>query len=130
MSRLKRRIEKLFNLAREAVNLINEKDGVWFLRLVRIAARSPARSIATPEVLFKRRFKRRGDEVGERRLPDPGRAVEENMLRHPAALLGGINSDAHIRLHLFLPHIFVPATGRSAASREEGREGDSSEGLT
>ena len=105
------------------MNLINEKDGVW-LEVGENSGKVAGAFNRDAGSAFQRRFKRRGDEVGERRLPDSGRAVEENMLRHPAALLGGINSDAHIRLHLFLPHIFVPATGTERRVKGGGQRGE------
>jgi len=52
-----------------------------------------------------------GNDVRERRLPKPGRAVEEQVVERFVALLGGVDSDAEVVLELLLADEFIKPPG-------------------
>ena len=76
-------------------------------RLVSIAARSPAFSITGPAVERIGDAELVGDDVGERRLAEPGRAVEQHVIERFAALLRRRNRDLEVLAHAVLADVFV-----------------------
>ena len=104
---LKRRVQKLFNLVGELVNLINEEDGARF------EIREDSSKVAC--ALYRdsgrrldRGFKGVGDEVGERGLADAWRAIEKEVFGHVATVLGRGEHHLHVRFHVPLAYVFIP----------------------
>src|SRR5213593_504382 len=77
---------------------MNRTSPPW--RLVRIAARSPARDTDRHPQLV-------GDDVRERRLPHPGWAVERDVLKRLAARLRRLDEDAQVAFDLVLIDVLV-----------------------
>jgi hypothetical protein len=76
------------------VDLVDGED-VVLLEVRRIAARSPARSTAGPEVM-RRNAHLAGDDVRERGLPRPG--GRESVVERLVTVLGGVDRDAEVVL--------------------------------
>ena len=76
-------------------------------RFVSIAARSPAFSITGPAVDRIAHAELVGDDVGERRLAEPGRAVEQHVIERLAALLGRGDRHLQVLAHAILPDVVV-----------------------
>ena len=70
--------------------------------LVRIAARSPARSSAGPDVMCSVHAHLGRDDAGQRRLAQPGRPGEEQVVDRLAPAAGGLEDDAEVLLQLAL----------------------------
>ena len=76
-----------------------------------MAAKSPVRAMAGPEVVRMEAPKLVGHHRGERGLAQPRRAREQNMIRRLAAPLGRRDHDAEGFLHLRLAQIVVEPFG-------------------
>ena len=84
---------------------MNSTSRAW--RLVSIAARSPAFSITGPAVGPDRHAELVGDDVGERRLAEPGRAVEQHVIERFAALLRRGDRDVQVLADALLADVVV-----------------------
>jgi hypothetical protein len=60
-----------------------------------------------------------GDDVGERRLAQAGRAVEQHVIERLAARLGGLDGDSRLSLTLSCPMNSRRRCGRSFSSKDE-----------
>ena len=76
-------------------------------RLVRMPARSPGFSSTGPEVDRIARAELVGDDIGQRRLAQPGRAVEQHVIERFAALLRRRNRHLQVLAHAVLPDVVV-----------------------
>ena len=76
-------------------------------RLVSSAARSPGRSSTGPDVPRMRDAQLGGDDVRERRLAEPGRAVEQHVVEHVAARARGGDLHAQVLAHVLLADVLV-----------------------
>ena len=75
-------------------------------RLVRIAARSPARSSTGPEVCLQVHAHLARDDVRERGLAQAGRAEEQHVVERFLALARGLDEDFELLADLLLAHVF------------------------
>ncbi len=75
-------------------------------RLVRMAARSPARWITGPEVARKPTPELAGDDLGERGLAEAGGAVQQHVVQRLAAGAGGLDEDGEVLARGFLADEF------------------------
>ena len=92
---LHRRVERLLDRAAEAVDLVDEEDAAGLQRGeeggdVGLALERRARG------LDQRHAELGGDDVGERGLPQPGRAGEEDVVERLAAAAGGLDEDPQL----------------------------------
>ena len=71
--------------------------------------RSPLIWSVGPEVCWKAASEFVGDDVGERRLAEAGRAVEQDVIECFAAGLGGLDGDVEILFDLVLADEFLQA---------------------
>ena len=71
-------------------------------RLVRIAVRSPLICSVGPEVCWNADAQLVGDDVGQRRLAQSRRPVEQNVVQRFAARLGRLDGDFEIVFDLVL----------------------------
>ncbi len=105
------------------MNLVDEEH-VPLFELATIAARSPARSIAGPEVCDVDVQLAR-DDVRERGLAQPRRPRKENVIENLAALAGGLDRHARIFLRRSWPTNSArdvgAATGRDCDLRDRSR---------
>ena len=83
-----------------------------------MAARSPGRSMAGPARGVDVHAELAGDDVGERRLAQAGRAVEQDVVRRLPALPGGREQDREVVLDLRLADVL-----REDARPEAGLDG-------
>ena len=103
---LHRRVEDLFDRRRHAVHFVDEEH------LARLQVAEHRREIAG---LLDHRPGRRphrdaqlvGDDVRQRRLAEPGRAVEQHVVERFAALLRGGDRDVQILAQPVLPDVLV-----------------------
>ena len=86
---------------------MNSTSPDW--RFVRIAARSPARSRTGPEVDLIEHAQLVGDDVRQRRLPEPRGTAEQDMVQRLAAGLRRLDEHGQVVLDPFLAHeVFEP----------------------
>ena len=111
---LHRRIEHLFHGVGQAVNLVDEQHVA--LREIRhqrdqIARALDGRAAGDADV----RPHLGGDDVGQRRLAQAGRTVEQDMIQRLASLARRLNVDIQAVLHRLLAHVFAQRFGAQAA---------------
>ena len=85
-------------------------------RLVRMAARSPARWITGPEVARKPTPSSRATICAKRRLPEAGRPVQQHMVERLAPAARGLDEDARFSRLAFWPMNSASVCGRRLAS--------------
>ena len=101
---LHRRVEDLLDRVVEAMDLVDEQDIALFEvgqdcgKVARPLDRWTARGVQVDAQLA-------GDDVGERRLAEAGRAVKKHVVRGLAALPGGFEEDLEVRLDALLADI-------------------------
>ena len=112
---LERRIENLFDRRRHAVNLVDEQHVA--LAEVRQDARQIARLLEhRPGGRAHGDAQLVADDVGERRLAETGRAVEQHVIERLAALRGRGDRHLQVLADAILADVVVEARGRSPAS--------------
>ena len=84
-------------------------------RLVRIAARSPARSIAGPLVVLSLHAELVGDDLRERGLAESRRARQQHVVERLVALTRSLDENAEVLLDAGLPQVLVEALGAQRA---------------
>ena len=92
-------------------------------RLVRIAARSPGRSSAGPDVGWNPTPISLATICGERGLAQPGRPAEQQVVDGLAARSGPVDQERELFLDPVLPDELVERRGRSATSNSRSSSG-------
>ena len=101
-----RRIERFLDGGRQSMDFIDEQH-VLFLKLVRMAARSPAWLRTSPEVERIADAHLSRNDVGDGGLSKAWRAVKNGMVEGFAAMLGCLDADPQGLLHSRLADIFL-----------------------
>ena len=99
---LQRRVEQLFQRGLQAVHFVDEQH----LPLAQVG--EDGRQVALdlqrrPRGLLEGHAELVGDDVGQRRLAQPRRPVEQHVVERLAARLGGLDGDLEVVLDLLLP---------------------------
>ncbi len=107
---LHRRVEHFLDRAREAVNFVDEEDiALLEVRQDRDDVAGPLDGGAGGGADGDAEFG--GDDRGERRLAEAGRAIEEDMIERLAARPRRLDGDREVRLHLLLPDVLRQPLG-------------------
>ena len=117
---LHRRIEDLFDRRAHPVDFVDEEH------LARLQVRQDRRQIAGP---FEHRPRRRthrhaklvADHIGQRRLAEPGRTVEQHVIERLAALPRRGNRHVQVLAHAFLADVVVERPRPQTRSRTARR---------